>query len=848
LPAFDPEIIYKYPEKDSKDLEINNLLASISFPNYIKVCYSIEEEKVYTVKNFRTCITNQLGDRFFAMFYHFYVRMGNSDFFKEYNNNLMEKIAMKYSKELNDEVESKTELINEINKRKYVYIPHCICLISKNPYFSQMEKCLESIMLTLKNKTIKEKELNEIITYCVGSIPSPYINTSISFIMPNCSDIIELSPCFYQEINILGINTASLVETLTINNIIVLLRLLLFEQKILFVSDDIDNLTKVSLNLISLLYPLNWIHIYIPIVSEKMLKYLQSFLPFFSGMHRSLFAQKKVQELLVTSHNDLYIFDIDNNTLNISCNLLKKKKVNPTKFLNKNVPNFPKKINDMIISQLNILKSYYKNPPPDVDNTISNNIKIKLLFIQVFIELLYNYKKYLVTIGDLPVFNSNDFVKEKPNNEQTFYKEFTSTQLYQLFIQNSMKYINDKNSKFYFDELIEDYLDKKEKAVKNKICIVVNNDFINSMNEKLFRINTNYIIKPSTLKIFKQIAKEFKLSKGKKLFEDLKSYSKREFKDRQDLNNNNIIKENKRIINCTINISNKNDKKEYLYFITPEEEAEKEKEKLNNERKNNFDEDNKKYKKKKLRRAKSEYIDDKDKEEGLTALEKEDIRDNIKGTLKKVFKSEKINIKEDSEILLSSLEKQYGRDYFVNLIGQNKNSKEIKIINGDSFKILLDVISKSLIKLKNMNKKIKNYAIKLLKSCCYFKTKADKKEHSLFVKIGEKLTNNYPLFNEILFWELWIEEDLNENEIQILNAFKKANIQKVYRFMDEENYDVIDFKINYKVYLKEVIRKMEEIKINRSFILSVIDELYKKYIRNDENYQKELVAEIMKMK
>ena len=54
-----------------------------------------------------------------------------------------------------------------------------------------------------------------------------------------------------------------------------------------------------------------------------------------------------------------------------------------------------------------------------------------------------------------------------------------------------MKYINDKNSKFYFDELIEDYLDKKEKAVKNKICIVVNNDFINSMNEKLFRINTN---------------------------------------------------------------------------------------------------------------------------------------------------------------------------------------------------------------------------------------------------------------------------------------------------------------------------------------------------------------------
>ena len=828
LPSFDPEIIYKYPGKDSKELEINNILASISFPNYIKVCYSDDEDKIFTIKNFRTCITNQLGDRFYAMFYHFYVKMGNNEFYKEYNNNLMEKIAMKYCGELNEDVESGATLINKINKKKYVYIPHCICLISQYPYFSQMEKCLESIMVTLKTNSNKEKVSNDIIayiiTYLVQSIPSPYLNTSISFVIPNCSDLIEINPCFYQELNLLGFNPSSLLETLSINNFIVLIKLLLLEQKILFISDDYDNLTKVSLNLISLLYPLTWIHIYIPIITEKMLKYLQSFLPFFSGMHRTLYKQKKVQEILVTSHKDLFIFDIDNNIFDISCNLLKKKKVNPTKFINNNLPNIPKKIEDMIIYQLNILKSYYKNQTPKGNNLISNNIKIKLLFIQVFIELFSNYRKYLVTIGDLPVFNANDFIKEKKDNERKFYKELTSTQLYQFFIQNSLKYINN-NKNYFFDEIIKDYLDKKEKAAKNKICIVVNNDFVNVMDEKFFKIFVTYVIKPNDL---------VNNSKGKKLVDDLKSYLKKEFKFKQDLNNNNIIKENKRIVERNINITNKIEKKEYKYFITPEEENEKENEKLNDKEnmENNLDDNmnNKKLKNNKKNNNKDENLDirnyNDEIEEGLTESEKEDIRDNIKATLSRIFKSEKIDIKGDTEILLSSMDKQYGRNYFIDLIKLNKKGKQIKIISGDSYKILSDVISKSLLKdIKSSQRNIIN-TIKLLKPCCYFKTTANKLELSLLGKIGEILNNNYRIFYELSFWELWIEDDLSDNEYKILNSFKKMLKNDEYHYIDEDDSEIIDFKENYKKYLKEAKNNMVELKLDRSFILTVIQESF----------------------
>ena len=56
-----------------------------------------------------------------------------------------------------------------------------------------------------------------------------------------------------------GDNPISLLDNIKVSNLVLLFRLLLFEQKILLISEDYDTLTQVSLNLISLLYP----HIFI---------------------------------------------------------------------------------------------------------------------------------------------------------------------------------------------------------------------------------------------------------------------------------------------------------------------------------------------------------------------------------------------------------------------------------------------------------------------------------------------------------------------------------------------------------------------------------------------------------
>ena len=97
-------------------------------------------------------------------------------------------------------------------------------------------------IIKILNSTILE--LNEVIAYLVKSIPAPYANTSVFFPVPNCRDITELTPCFYQEMPINGDNPILLLDNIKVSNLVLLFRLLLFEQKILLVSDDYDYVYK----------------------------------------------------------------------------------------------------------------------------------------------------------------------------------------------------------------------------------------------------------------------------------------------------------------------------------------------------------------------------------------------------------------------------------------------------------------------------------------------------------------------------------------------------------------------------------------------------------------------------
>ena len=183
-----------------------------------------------------------------------------------------------------------------------------------------MEVCLQSLYSLLSGFNPKENNhIYEVIMFLINSIPIPSINTRIKFYLPFCPHSIEINCPKYKDMSILNYNLSNLLILFSVENIITIFRLMLFEKKILFVDNEYNRLSEVTDCFISLLYPFQWIHTYIPIMSDQMIKYLETFLPFLNGINESLMPY--VKETLIENEDEVYIIYIDKNKIDINYSL-----------------------------------------------------------------------------------------------------------------------------------------------------------------------------------------------------------------------------------------------------------------------------------------------------------------------------------------------------------------------------------------------------------------------------------------------------------------------------------------------------------------------------------------------
>ena len=139
------------------------------------------------------------------------------------------------------------DIYSDLNFKEYVYIPFCLGLISKYPYYPQLKASLESIFSSLE---IDEKESNNaynIISYIIKSILSPVKNTKVSFPLPYINRFCEIYYPYFKDILLFGNNPMIILEHFSINNIICFLKLILNEQKIIVVGNNMDLVSQVTL-------------------------------------------------------------------------------------------------------------------------------------------------------------------------------------------------------------------------------------------------------------------------------------------------------------------------------------------------------------------------------------------------------------------------------------------------------------------------------------------------------------------------------------------------------------------------------------------------------------------------
>ena len=502
LSSYRPCIINKYQNKNS-GISLNSTTANLCFPLGIKICLEQNQFNIPTPKNICTIITTEQGTRYYLVVFYYYVKLSKEEFdelyetnpVKEFNKEMKNKMTSSSYEQNILSIKKDIELYSEIESRDNLQIPHCACFISKYPYIYQIEKSLEVFIRLYGDQTKSINDSTFLIQYLIDSIPIPLYKSSLTYYIPLIGSPIFLKGIDAQDLSLLISNQLDLLSIFSIDNIISIFKLFILEKKIIFIDKDIEKLSKVSLLFHSLIYPLQWAGIFIPVICDNMIEYLSSFVPYVFGVPEYLISS--FDSITCDKDDSIYI-------VNISKNEIREKKGRHLL-----LPALPYEYEKKLRKQLKEIKK----------NKIQNDYMMRRLFIQFFIDILYDYSEYIFYENGIALFHTDTLVKNRSQNESQFYIEFTSTQLFAQFINNSVN--SSDKCESWFTRLL------KEKSNKESI-------------EPMFEIKKHFAILPYFIPNTKNLSS----------FEDYEKYIVKSFVFPYDMfNSKGILSEYKRIIN-----------------------------------------------------------------------------------------------------------------------------------------------------------------------------------------------------------------------------------------------------------------------------------------------------------
>jgi hypothetical protein len=105
--------------------------------------------------------------------------------------------------ELNEkinEIQKSLDLCQNLGFRDFLYIPYCLCLISKYPYINELKTCLKCIyrilsqerLISYSNFEDGNCEINNLIMHIIHSVPIPDPKSKVKFFIPYYNRRLEI--------------------------------------------------------------------------------------------------------------------------------------------------------------------------------------------------------------------------------------------------------------------------------------------------------------------------------------------------------------------------------------------------------------------------------------------------------------------------------------------------------------------------------------------------------------------------------------------------------------------------------------------------------------------------------
>lgn len=313
----------------------------------------------------------------------------------------------------------------------------CIVLLTQLPWHETFFKIIAQI-----GNSIKQDELLTFLKELYAcQVPNPASQDRQISVGKHVFEIPEqlALPMIPQDRNL-----TEYYNAVNIDNMITLFASALNERHILVTSKRLDKLSCCVQALNSLLYPLQWQHIFIPVLPSDLVAYLQAPMPFMIGILEPMWRNLKVDEVVLLMADDDVVHTPFDDVRSLPAGIV------------------------------NSIKDDFKNQVV-LGDTLSR------AFLRALVMVIGGYREALeFNDGEKITFNHDRFVATRPSSFQCFLKKILQLQMFRQFIDGRLEMLNAGQG---FNDDFEFEVDLYEERTARNVNLEYQ-DWLNAMKNK----------------------------------------------------------------------------------------------------------------------------------------------------------------------------------------------------------------------------------------------------------------------------------------------------------------------------------------------------------------------------
>lgn len=366
--------------------------------------------------------------------YMHYVVLTNLDGGRTYGCGLI--ITRKFGVVEKDQLSGGYELGLDLEDdyKDHLFVPFCVCLISKSPYFNTMKDMLSSLLITLETSRDPWPIIMKFASNVASILVPPPGDLSIEIKLFGNNVIVPSAGELDGSVMDLDLHLPLLM--LSVDDILKVIACILAEQRLIFICSSQALIPLVIECFFTFVEPFKWRRTYVPILPHKLADLIEAPGPFIMGCHSRLRSHIK-QVIRMEEIPGIVVVDLDKGSVEVSPN--------------EKIEQLPNYVTQALVVRLRLSKFHYdlelmKTPTfYDVmeakrhrENFIHEFRKsIKAACLDLMVSLFADVLIFM-RVGER-LFDKDGYIQSKFDEDQGFFEEVCASDAFDRFVDDRLE-------------------------------------------------------------------------------------------------------------------------------------------------------------------------------------------------------------------------------------------------------------------------------------------------------------------------------------------------------------------------------------------------------------------------